>query len=219
MQTVRIKLSAKRYHNKHEGETCVILGNGPSLDHHDLSAIPFPTIGTNASWMLHRSTYHCLTDEWQLRHYADHNDIHGWTNLITANVDYEAAGIPAPKACIRLDVLDHGGEAQWSDDLTRGVYICTTIMWVALQVARYMGFTTIYLLGFDLCAHDGRSKFAAHPKATEHAFIEEIADIQNRLMGWALKRLLGQARIINLFGDPRITQCDTLPCVAARYVF
>ena len=215
MVQVKINRGIKRYHDLHRGETCVILGNGPSLDLVDLSRIDCPTIGLNASWMVHDSTYHVATDDWQLELYAKDRDINKWTNLFTADVDY--GDVPTPRDCTRLTVLDHGGEAQWSDDLTQGVYICTTIMWPALQLARYMGFTTIYLIAFDLCAFDGRSKFQAHPKA-EAPFFEEIADTQNRLMGWALKRLLGQARIINLFGDPRITRCDTLPCVAARYV-
>ena len=209
---VRINRSVKRFHNLHKGERCIILGNGPSLDMVDLERIDCPTIGLNASWLVHDSTYHCATDEWQFELYAKHRHINGWPNLFTADVDYGEA--PTPKSCVRLNVLDHEGEAQWSDDLTEGVYICTTITWYALQLARWMGFDEIGLIGFDLRAatvwtplpHEGNSKFSAHPKA-DAPFFEETADTQNRLMGWARRRLEGQARIVNL--SP-ISRCDTL---------
>jgi hypothetical protein len=182
------------------------MGNGPSLDLVDLMAIDCPTIGTNASWMLYEATYHCATDDWQFKNYAEHRDIDTWTNLFTANVDYEAVGIRSPKSCVRLKMLDHGGEARWSDDLTEGIYLCTTIMWYTQQLARWMGFEHIGIIGFDLCPHGSHSKFYKHPHANQ-PFFEDTADTQNRLMGWARKRLDGHVSIKNL--SP-ISRCDTL---------
>ena len=203
---VKVNRSIKSYRYKHKGERCIILGNGPSLDMVDLSNIGCPTIGTNASWMVHESTYHCATDDWQFENYSAHRNINSWTNLFTANVDYDAFGVPNPKSCVRLTILDHGGEAAWSDDLTRGIYLCTTIMWYALQLAAWMGFVESGLIGFDLCAYGFNSKFYKHPKTSE-PFFNEIADTQNRLMGWARKRLDGRMKITNL--SP-ISRCDTL---------
>ncbi len=206
MSVVKINRSVGRYKDKHQGERCVILCNGPSLDFFDLEQLKETvTIGLNASWMVYDATYHVATDDWQLVHYSQHRDIDSWTNLFTANVDY--GEIPTPKACSRVQILDHGGEACWSWDLEEGVYLCTTILWYALQLARWMGFERCDLVGFDLCGFKGRSKFRAHPHAQD-PFFEKIADTQNRLMKWASDRLEGQMEIKNL--SP-ISACDTLP--------
>ena len=99
---VKINRSIKRLKGIHQGERIAILCNGPSLDYYDLAALDCPTIGLNASWMVHDATYHCATDEWQLENYATHRDINAWPSLITADHDYQ---VPTPKACTRLTIL------------------------------------------------------------------------------------------------------------------
>ena len=53
-------VSLESYKDKHKGEKCVVMGNGPSLDMLDFTEVTCHTVGMNRGWRKLVSDYHCL---------------------------------------------------------------------------------------------------------------------------------------------------------------
>ena len=120
-----------------------ILGNGRSLLDHDLSRITVPTIGLNRSWRLHGSTYFVCAD---YRHYCEAFD--RMKHLFVSGF------ASAEKWGVGTRVKALVGGDHWSDDLERGWVLCHTdgpgsVLHASLQLAKWLGFQTAYLLGTD----------------------------------------------------------------------
>jgi len=225
-------------HNRHAGEECAVLLNGPSLSDHDLTKIDCITIGVNRSWMLHASDYHIAIDDshWKIYHRMRSRSMKSGEikNLIT--------GADGPAYAIRVrDLRERGPEVGplqqfkapfgWSWDLERGAYM-HNVAFTALQVAAYMGFRTIYLLAFDLtdravcrldsgaCEHDPQhpriSKFRAHPDSWREYRAERLSQRQRDLMKWASSIWPKEFKVWNL--SP-ITKCEELPRKTFEEVF
>ena len=140
-----------RYHNKHAGRRCFILGNGPSLNRTDLSLLKNEvTFGTNRIYlnfdkMGFATTYHVAVNE-----------------LVVEQCAKDIAKLPMPKFigwhC--RDLIDlgpntqflhtRGGLRNWFfTDLTEGCWEGSTVTMVAIQLAFYMGFSEVVLVGVD----------------------------------------------------------------------
>lgn len=133
-----------RLQNLHEGKTLCIVANGESVRKVNLGKINCLTLGVNRAWDLPRQfTYYCMGDKKQLEDFRGSKmgklAYKGW--FFTTHMGPEYA------TRIRgLPMLDH---RRFSFDLTVGVYLNNTITAFALQLAVYMGFARIYLLGVD----------------------------------------------------------------------
>lgn len=151
-----------RYHNKHEGQRCFILGNGPSLRDTDLSLLKNEvTFGTNRIYMNFdamgfETTYHVVVNE-----------------LVVEQCAKDIAKLNMPKFvgwhC--RDLIDFGPNTQFLHtrgglrswfftDLTEGCWEGNTVTMVALQLAYYMGFKEAVLVGVD-----HRYQFTGQPHA------------------------------------------------------
>lgn len=122
------------------GQPVVILGNGPSLLHHDLAAWKGATIGTNRSHRVHASTYHVAAER---RYEAELSALKcpvfvagmGWQNFM------------------EVPILD-ARVTSFSRDIEQGVVVCKgtvgSVLFAALQIASWLGARPIYLVGVDL---------------------------------------------------------------------
>jgi hypothetical protein len=132
-----------------------LLHNGPSLANHDLHAIKVPTIGMNRTHAGYvgvlgdgytgpQPTYYCFVDHpWGIKDTVlAHPRI---INGSTFESDHSRGRAWRATKSYRM--------FPFSFDLARDGYVspvpCTT-GFLALQLALYMGFTQIYLLGLDL---------------------------------------------------------------------
>ena len=145
------------FKDRHIGDSCALLGNGPSLSRYDLSKVDdhILLIGINRSWIDPALQYPNARPEKTKYHYA--SDIVHAEEFEQGLFDTEVffhRHIWALKAsgCIRRKVEKFVDIAdlfkQW-----KGKYAGP----VALRLALYMGFSEIWLLGFDLI--DGEEKF------------------------------------------------------------
>lgn len=151
-------LGAKR---SHEGQTCLLLANGPSLDDFPLELVPpsWWVIGMNGSWRKARASYHVLVDR---QHAADL-----WNGKWGAGYVFAVAQAIPPEQPGRnlrplpwIENIPHV-----SDDFDKGV-IGGSVAFIALQVAAWLGFTRIRLAGVDWKpGKDGRGHFweGSHP--------------------------------------------------------
>ena len=158
-------LSELKLKDKHKGERCFIIGNGPSLTLEDLELLKnevtfaanrIVRIFPKTSW---RPTYYCCID--YTCYGLDHKEIN--------EMDAALRFIPVERAFAAGKVyeevtyynrvvsyvgVENGGmvknrEFQFSEDVGQKVYGTKTVLYDMLQFAVYMGFKEIYLLGVD----------------------------------------------------------------------
>lgn len=158
----------RQFENKHKGERCFLIGNGPSLRISDLNRLHEHdeiSFGCNSIFMAFDQTewrplYYCLTG------YADIE-----SKNILANMDVEFKFFGDPDEVCPEDpsglrgALEQGrgnvyyirgislsrpeDRPRFSPDASKALYGGGTVMYKMMQMAVYMGFTKIYLLGVD----------------------------------------------------------------------
>lgn len=139
----------------HKGERCFIIGTGPSLTISDLEKLKGEiTFATNRIYELFDKT------DWRPTYYVnqDHNLIKTFGEKIKT-VDSQKLFLPIDyKADFKQDnvqffVLKHKEfypkKAPFSYDLSKYLAQGFTVTYGAIQIAKYMGFSEIYLLGID----------------------------------------------------------------------
>ena len=130
------------FYNKHEGETALIIGNGPSLKNVPLDfLLKYQTFGTNRIYLLDRftPTYYCSVNPLVIGQFAD--DI--------AQIDapkFLPAGYCFDDTCLPLN---SSGMILFSQDASAWIYEGHTVTFVCMQIAYYMGFKNILLVGVD----------------------------------------------------------------------
>ena len=138
------------YKDKHKGQRCVIIGNGPSLKHTDVSKIRDEiTFGMNRIYL--------AFPEWGFRtsYFVSIND------LVIEQCAEEIRALPMPKF---LSWHSHPHIQPTDDtmflhttyyhpaftrDVRRRVWEGATVTYVAMQLAFYMGFDQVVLIGVD----------------------------------------------------------------------
>ena len=149
-----------KYKDCHKGERCFLIGNGPSLRAEDLTRLHergeicfafnrIYNIFDKTPW---RPTYYISQDEKMLQGCADTVDAtYLGTKFIPINLKwYHAIQLShAEWFLMKAPVLDGGKPLEFSDDLPSCLFNSATGMYTAAQIAAYMGFKELYLIGVD----------------------------------------------------------------------
>lgn len=161
----------EQYRDIHKGESCFIIGHGPSLKASDLDILDLNNIITfsmNLTYKLFDKTewrpdYYVLLDKRTMdRHsyfkwedntkrkcfIADMSEKFWRENHSEKNIKYHS-----------IRNMNTRGE-KFSEDISRRVYFSATVAFDCLQIAAYMGFKKIYLLGMDLVPYKQGNKSA-----------------------------------------------------------
>lgn len=127
--------------NAHSGETCVIIGNGPSLRRDDLDKLAqYPSFGSNQIYRLpFTPTYYSIVDKAMM------------ANCLPLPTTFR------PKEMfLRAEACVKGNNpiypivaAGFGLDVENFVVMGGTVTYVLLQLAYYMGFKTCLLIGVD----------------------------------------------------------------------
>ena len=132
------------YKDFHKGETCVVIGNGPSLAETPLAALQYKyaTFGAN-------KIYGCgFTPEyWTCVDPVMLTDCIPWV-IAHPKFDSETF-VPRDIPLLGSHQLNISIESGFSKDAAEKVILGGTVTYVNLQLAWYMGFTTILLVGVD----------------------------------------------------------------------
>ncbi len=189
------------YHNIHAGKRCFIIGNGPSLKQTDLSKLKDEyTFGMNRIYLMFPELGFTTT------YFASIND------LVIEQCAEEIAALPIPKFLAwhsnrhfqRLpeDLVflytTYTGP-QFAYDLTRRVWEGATVTNVALQLAFYMGFEQVILIGVDhnftskgdankTVVSDGDDPNHFDPRYFGKGFRWQLPDLDTSEIGYALAR-------------------------------
>ncbi len=143
----RERLRALR--DKHWGERCFIIGNGPSLKKTDLSLLRGEfTFGLNRIYL--------LFDElgFATSYYAVSNP------LVVEQWPDEIARVPCPKfvtwhAHKMIDFTPNmmfyatRGTPRFYTDILQGLWVGSTVTYATMQIAYYLGFHKVILIGVD----------------------------------------------------------------------
>lgn len=146
----------ERFKGCNKGRRCFLVGNGPSLKKEDLDLLHERgeiCFGVNSIYKIFdqtawRPNYYVAVDQYVIEdEIEDINSIDctkfllhlEYERLITKGDVYELHRCAAP-------VSEHN----FSFDIVEGIYSGDTVIYDALQIAVYMGFSEIYLIGVDL---------------------------------------------------------------------
>lgn len=140
----------RKFENIHEGKRCFIIGNGPSLKQMDLSLLKNEfTFGMNRIYMAfpemgyETSYYVCMNDLVVEQCAADIQALRmpkfiSWRGRKWVDLDPQ----------LHFIYSSYTGP-RFSRDMTGRVWESATVTYVALQLAYYMGFERVYLIGVD----------------------------------------------------------------------
>ena len=147
MQASRESLA--RFENIHRGERAVIIGNGPSLNRMDLSFLKDEfTFGMNRIYLGFEKwgftpSYYVSVNPLVIEQSMDSiREIDTPRFLSARGIDY----MNEPDEAILLTSLD---APFFSRDPRDGIWEGYTVTYVALQLAYYMGFERVFLIGVD----------------------------------------------------------------------
>ena len=182
----------EEFKKKHDGQRCFIVATGPSLQLNDIENLWHNgeiTFGMNTIMQIFDKTewrpdYYVLQDP----KYVDEVD---WDSprfnmdnmckeaFFLTNMYREKARNFKKAFYYPISFLDHlqrfdATSLAYSDNLLWGIYCTYTVTTVCMQLAYYMGFAEIYLLGVD-CNYDGEKKHFIKQKDDDKRYTKEKA--------------------------------------------
>jgi hypothetical protein len=141
----------RSYHDRHRGERCFIIGNGPSLRQMDLSLLRNEfTFGLNRIYLMFPelgflTNYLVVVNELVLEQTAADLRSLRLPKFITWRA---RRWLSADPGAIFLDT-DFTGPENFTTDMSGRIFEGFTVTYVALQLAFYMGFQEAVLIGVD----------------------------------------------------------------------
>lgn len=149
----------RKFKDIHRGESCFIVGNGPSLRAEDLEILHkknIPCFAFNRIYLMFDKT------NWRPTYYMsqDEKTLFNSQKQINDLVDIKYKFIPLSlkyyngiriKSALYFNLIGgyDGEKYSFSSDVAEGIENSTTVAHSAIQFAAYMGFSKIYLIGVD----------------------------------------------------------------------
>ena len=143
---------------KYKGRRCFVLGNGPSLTASDLDMLKGEiTFASNAIYKIFSET------SWRPTYYAIFDEGVGAREGMLENASkldcikfFREQGYLVYRKAAGKNCYIHTWHSRkylddphFSENLTSGLYTIATVTYSMIQIARWMGFDEIYLLGMD----------------------------------------------------------------------
>jgi len=151
------KFDISIFRNKFVGQRCFVIGNGPSLNNIDASLLKDEiTFGVNAIYLLRKSmgfdpTFYVVEDT----HVAKDRKIEIFLleNSIKIFGHYFYGSLyDSPETLWQNVILDYRNYPEFpyfSIDAFTRMWVGGTVSYICFQLAFYMGFSEVYLIGFD----------------------------------------------------------------------
>lgn len=146
--------------NEKKGQRCFIVANGPSLEKHDLTKLKNEdVIAINASPVLEKgnnfkSKYYCLSDpryfdvEEKVKIFKEKINDRECIFVLRDNLKEIVENQHLlPRKSVLLHSLGCDG---FSKNIMNGFYFGCSTTYMAIQLAYYLGYDKVYLLGLDL---------------------------------------------------------------------
>ena len=144
-----------KIHNSKVGKRCFIIGNGPSLKASDLDKIvDEDCFAANCIFLIFpqtpwRPTYYTIGDRYAKITSEQLEDV-GADTIFLGDYFCRFNDVWANNAvCLHQHIQLSDKNCKVSPDISKYVTNCATVSFLSMQVAAYMGYSEIYLLGFD----------------------------------------------------------------------
>jgi hypothetical protein len=191
----------KEYSNIQRGDRCFIIGNGPSLNRTDLSRLKDEyTFGLNRIYLLFSelgftTTYLTLVNTLVVEQCADELMKLPIPKFITWRGRQWMADDPR---AIFIDT-DYTLPETFTEDATKRIYEGYTVTYVAMQLAFYMGFEQVILIGVDhnfktkgppntVVISDGQDVNHFHPEYFGKGFQWQLPDLEGSERAYKLAK-------------------------------
>lgn len=149
-----------KYKDTHLGEKCFIVGTGPSLTLEDVNMLKGQvSFGVNTLFKYYtktdwRANYYCIIDPKTYGNLKEQIENSGIENLFYPinRIQKIKNGIPFELNCsdfFKQNLPSIFDFTKFTCDAGKEVYDGASVVYVAMQLAAYMGFQKIYLLGVD----------------------------------------------------------------------
>lgn len=141
--------------DSHKGEVCFIVGNGPSLTLEDLELIKdYDSFACNRIYKIYNNT------EWRPKYYVSQDlgildEVQKDLDIIMENSDIvflnsSKKSLRHDKTCYFYLNGDYCNEnVKFSDRCDKVIYEGCTVVYTCIQLAAYMGYSQIYIIGVD----------------------------------------------------------------------
>lgn len=145
----------KQIKNSHDGERCFIIGNGPSLAVEDLNRLTnedcfgvneIHRIFSQTNW---RPKYYLIMDRYSKSTPEQIRDIQSETVFLGDYYCRFNEVLRQDYLCVHQHYCYGGKYDRVSSDISREVINSPTVSTAAMQIAAYLGYKEINLLGFD----------------------------------------------------------------------
>ena len=136
--------------NRHQRERVILVANGPSLNRMELSFLRHEiTMGLNKIYLGFREfgfypRYYAAVNSKVIAQSA--NEINQ-LNCVKFIAEHSGALVPESGLVYHVETISP--PARFCHDITRGVHEGWTVTYAALQIAYYLGFTEVILIGLD----------------------------------------------------------------------
>lgn len=154
----------KKFRNWRKGKKCVLVGNGPSLRESDLQRLyekGIDSFGCNRIYLVFpkidwRPDFYVISDN---KVYEEVKDkLPPDLLYFISHFSFKQEKKKNEYNYTRIPVKNVMNEHKFSEDFVYGVYGGRTVMYDMLQIAVYMGYSEIYLIGVDCSwGEDGRN--------------------------------------------------------------
>ncbi len=169
----------KQYKNIHNGKRCFIIATGPSLTISDLELLKNEYTFSMNSIILSfnetkwRPTYYGIQDADVYRKLEKDIQNCNLKDIFVGSSITDKFKIDSRYIKYPLDLMDHCVEfekfdTKFSDDCYLRVYDGYSITYSLIQIAAYMGFKEIYLLGVDCNYDTSKTHFKEHGVGVTH---------------------------------------------------
>lgn len=210
----KLYMGIRPFKNRHKGQVCVVIGNGPSLRTEDLTRLHelgIPTFACNRIHLIFpqtpwRPTYYFMSDAKLIKQYTD--DIPDVPPAHRFFPKQYRETIRNGRFYNTLE-FDYEHEGRFSLDAAKGVYPAASVTTEMIQFAYYMGFSEIYLIGVDFSyavtqkldsttyAYQGENNYFI-PGYLKPGEVADMPNVNANLLGFhaAKEAIEGQGRII-----------------------
>lgn len=161
----------KRMKNIYDGKRCFIVCTGPSLALRDVEKLKTEyTFGMNGLFKLYdktqwRATYYAIIDPGVYEKLRNEAELWSLNNVFIPDLfleRFDTLRFDNPPILFPIDYKNPKSKRNWkkidfSDDAYTIVYDYASVTFSLMQIAVYMGFKEIYLLGCD-CNYSGEKK-------------------------------------------------------------
>lgn len=138
-----------------KGKRCFIIGNGPSLNTKDLDLLAKEdSFGVNEihrcfSETIWRPTYYLIMDRYSKSTPEEIRDIECQTLFLGSYYWRYNKVLRTDAICLHQKYYMNNNNFKFSSDISKYIVNAPTVSYAAMQVAAYLGYSEIYLLGFD----------------------------------------------------------------------